>query len=508
MYMNIACVIPYSESKFRYKNIKDSIQLTYFNILSCYLKSKNLNVQVFDFLFDESSNMAVEKQRYEDFLPDAVIVSATFCLEDFHFYNQYIRTGKETTIIGCGVGVLDYSMALNRLPYVDYVVPVQDEQVIYKLIKFISGVGELPNGVAYRKDNTIYFEKIKDYNMDEVYDCQDIMSYISKEDPKMAYIVASKGCWYGKCTFCTVGGATGFYKKNGWFYRNIDNVVKEILELFQKGIVRFHFMDTEFIGPGKFGLRRAERFAKSIIDSKIKIQFIIDARVDNIDEGLFTMLKKAGLQRVFLGIESGCQKTVDRFNKKQTIQQIDKAIKILNDLNIDYKVGSILAAPDTNLDEIKESLNYFIKQRLYKVMGIVGVGSIFHQLHLHAGTADYRFYEQYLNKKGQLDSEIPVKYFNEDVELFFNYLEQIHEQVKKRYYEIEQQADAEQNKREIYIKWRNALRILSFTILNKIIVILQTKSKEEVELLCQKCIQESLLNFDRYWEKRSHAAIL
>lgn len=504
--MNIACVIPYSESKFRYKNIKDSIQFTYFNILSCYLKNKGMNVQVFDFLFDESVNMSVEKQRYDAFSPDVVIVSTPFCLEDFYFYERHIRTGTETTIIGCGVGVLDYSMALSRLSYVDYVVPVQDEPVIYKLLQFISGVGELPNGVACRKDNTIYFENIKDYDIDEVYDCQDVMTYISKEDPQMAYIVASKGCWYGKCTFCTVAGAAQYYKNNRWFCRNIDNVVREILELFQKGIVRFHFMDTAFIGPGKLGITRAERFAKSIIDCKIKIQFIIDVRIDNINESLFSMLKQAGLQRVFVGIESGCKKTVDRFNKKQTIQQIDKAIKILNDLKIDYKVGSILAAPDTNLDEIKESLNYFMKLRLYKVMGIVGVGSIFHQLHLHAGTSDYAFYEQYLNKKDQLDSEIPVKYFNADVELFFNYLEEIHDQVKKRYFALEQQADAGHNKRKIYIKWQNALRILSFNMLISIIAILQTE-KSKVEVLCEKCIQDSLSNFDRYWEKRCYAAI-
>ena len=167
----------------------------------------------------------------------------------------------------------------------------------------------------------------------------------------------------------------------------------------------------------------------------------------------------------------------------------------------------MLAAPDTNLDEIKESLNYFMKQRLYKVMGIVGVGSVFHQLHLHAGTSDYTFYEQHLNKKDQLDSEIPVKYFNADVELFFNYLEQVHDQVKKRYYAIGQQADIDQNKREIYIKWQNALRILSFTILNNIIAILRIE-KVEIEAQCEKCIQDSLSNFDRYWEKRSYAAIL
>lgn len=506
--MNIACVLPYSESKFRVKNIKDSSHFTYFNILSCYLKSKGLNVQIFDFLFDESANRLVEKQRYDNFLPDVVIVNAAFCLEDFRFYEQHIRTGTESVIIGCGVGVLDYSMALNRLPYVDYVVPVQDEPIVYKLIRFISGVGELPNGIACRKENAIHFEYVDDYDMDEVYDCQDIMAYISKEDPKMAYIVASKGCWHGKCTFCTVAGAASLYKKSGWFCRNIDNVVKEILSLFQKGIVRFHFMDTEFIGPGKIGLRRAERFAKAIINNKIKIQFIIDARVDNVDESLFSMLKEAGLTRVFLGIESGCQKTIDRFNKKQTLQQIDKAIKILNDLNIDYTVGSILAAPDTKLDEIKESLNYFKKQRLYKATGIVEGGSVFNQLHLHAGTADYTFYEQRLCKKNQFDSEIPVKYFDTDVDLFFKYLEQIHEQVKKRYYRIDLQADAEQNKRDLHIKWRNALRVLSFTILSNIVAILQAENEGEKKILCEKCIQDSLSNFDLYWEKRNNTAIL
>lgn len=499
--MNIACVIPYSESKFRYTNIKDSLQFTNCNILACYLKNKGLNVQVFDFLFNESENFLVEKQRYIAFSPDIVIVITPFCLEDFFFYDRYIHTGDETIIIGCGVGVLDYSMALNRLSYVDYIVPVHDEPVIYKLLLFLSGKGRLPNGVAYRKDNAIHFEKIDFYNIDEVYNCQDILTYISKEDPHMAYIVASKGCWYAKCTFCTVAGGSKYYKTSKWFYRNIDSVIEEIKELYKRGIVRFHFLDTEFVGPGTFGLKRAEYFAKAIIKSNINIQFIIDARVDNISRNLFSLLKQAGLQRVFVGIESGCQNIIDRFNKKQTVSQIGDAIKVLNELKIGYKVGSILAAPDTELHEIKESLIFFKNKKLFKVMGVVGVGSVFHQLHLHAGTWDYKLYEEQLGMRDLLDSEIPVKYLNKEVELFFEYLDQIYEQIKKRYYTIEKQISFDLKKKDVYFKCKNALRVLSLNMLISIIDILQT-NKSNINFTCQHYIQTSLLEFDQYWKNQ------
>lgn len=505
--MKIACMVPFSHSEFRFKNIKDSVHLSNFNILSGYLKNNYYTVEIFDFLYDESANYESEAIKYKHYSPDIVIISAIFCLEDLDFYRQFEHINdKKTIVICCGVGVLDYRLALERMDFIDYIVPVNDEHIIYTLLHHLKH--NLPiravEGVAYKEEGSIRFTSPDTCDLDAIFDVQKLEDYISKEDTSMAYIVASRGCWYKKCTFCTIGAASALYRRKSWFDRDIHRVIQEIQSLYKLNINKYHFLDTEFIGPGKHGQERTMEFARVIIASGIKIKFIIDSRVENVQYETFETLKKAGLVRVFLGIESGCQKTLDRLRKGQKIDEIKNALDILNELKLDYKIGSILAAPDSDLTDIKESLDFFTAQRLYKVMGVVGVGSIFHQLHLHGGTDDYIGYTSHIKMFGKAGSEIPTTYYNSEVQFFIDCAEQLQKRVIKRYHEstVGQKAEDE-SFRYIYRSYQNALRVLSFSILKSIIAFIESTSDfGNKEAQCDEMIEAELKKFDDYWERR------
>ncbi len=500
-------MIPLSNSEFRFKNIKDSVHLSNFNILSRYLRDNGYMVKIFDFLYMESANYEIEASRYKQFSPDIVIISAIFRLEDLAFYRQFEHVNdKKPIVICCGVGALDYRLAFERMEFLDYVVPVNDEHVIYNLLLQLSNgisVSKL-EGVAYKMDSGICFTRPDTCDLDAIFDVQNPEDYISKEDASMAYIIASRGCWYKKCTFCTVGSTSALYLKKGWFDRIIHNVVQEILTLYGMNINKFHFLDTEFIGPGKYGQERAMEFASEIIDSGISIQFIIDCRIENVQYETFAALKKAGLVRVFLGIESGCQKTLDRLRKGQSIYEIKNALDILNTLGLDYKVGSILAVPDSTLEDIKVSLDFFTTHRLYKVMGVVGVGSIFHQLHLHGGTEDYISYTSFMNMADRAGSEIPATYYNREVQFFINGAEQLQKSITRKYHEsVDSQRDVDETIRYTYRSYQNALRMLSFSILKSIIAFVEQNCGSDIrENQCNAMIEAELRKFDDYWERR------
>ena len=141
--MKVALIVPYSNSVFRNKPIKDSTQMSGFNELASYLEHKNIDVKVFDFLYGEMINYSGEINALRDFQPETVIVSATICLEDLYFYRTHLSSLFSYTpvIIGWGTGVLDYKMALSTLQWLDFVIPTLNEIVAYELIIEIAKSG-------------------------------------------------------------------------------------------------------------------------------------------------------------------------------------------------------------------------------------------------------------------------------------------------------------------------------------------------------------------------------
>ena len=144
---------------------------------------------------------------------------------------------------------------------------------------------------------------------------------IGIEPPEQfSFIITSRGCVH-QCVFCS---SPRFWRRTVR-YRSPEHIVKEILFLYRKyGIIYFSIRDDNFT----LRKERVLKFAKLLQDSQLYIMWNCQARVDTIDEEMLIAMKRAGLEHIQYGVESGSEKILRLYNKYSSIEKIKKAAAI------------------------------------------------------------------------------------------------------------------------------------------------------------------------------------
>ncbi|MHC1712819.1 MAG: radical SAM protein [Solidesulfovibrio sp.] len=186
---------------------------------------------------------------------------------------------------------------------------------------------------------------------------RDMLRWQLKLHPQ-ASIAASRGCPY-HCSFCSIPKVGSIRK---WRPRDIDDVVEEMVYLYKNyNVVHFYFVDDNFIINTRSSFQRTERFAKLVRDKLPPIRFGFMCRSSAIDKVLLKILKTAGLAGVFLGIESFSQPVLDRYKKRETVEEHIRAIATLNELCITVNPGFIFFDPWTQASEIHDTIQVMKK---------------------------------------------------------------------------------------------------------------------------------------------------
>jgi radical SAM superfamily enzyme YgiQ (UPF0313 family) len=128
------------------------------------------------------------------------------------------------------------------------------------------------------------------------------------------------------------------------------------------GINDVFFADDMFV----FDRKNVLEFCKLLKQTKkLNITWSVFARVGSVDKELLSEMKKVGCWQIGYGLESGSEKVLNAINKKQTVEQMEKAIGWANEVGIVvrglFMVGSFGETKDT-LKETQE----FIKRNLIK----------------------------------------------------------------------------------------------------------------------------------------------
>lgn len=216
------------------------------------------------------------------------------------------------------------------------------------------------DGLAYIEKDSVKYRLRK---REETLDDYPIPQYRYLEEGKKIYplcvMETCRSC-HGKCNFCE--GYLFRQQNLGDTYRvkSPERVVEEIENVIKTYNCRlFSFSDDNFFADGNRGIERAEQIAKRLIEKKIKMRFTIECRADDIMPDSMALLKKAGLYKVFVGIESGSQDVLNRYNKGISVEQNHQAIKTLNDLHILCHPGHILFDPLTTRKELEDTVSFF-----------------------------------------------------------------------------------------------------------------------------------------------------
>lgn len=291
------------------------------------------------------------------------------------FSDHFKKTVKECRKLGgitvaCGLTAsVEYQYILNNYP-IDFVILGEADFVFDNILKQCASCndyGKLKEqlcsvkGIAYRDRDSII---TKFSNKQPPLDSLPYPKYEYLGNKQIQYPVCvmstSRSC-HGKCSFCAANLFRACSPDNTYRAKSPKRVADEVEYVIKSYNYRvFSFCDDNFFVDGStIAKQRAINIANEIIKRKLRLRFTIECRADDVDKEIFILLKKAGLYKVFIGIETGAQSVLDRYHKGVTVEQNHKALQILRDVNIKCQPGYILFDPRTTKSELWQTVHFF-----------------------------------------------------------------------------------------------------------------------------------------------------
>ena len=164
-------------------------------------------------------------------------------------------------------------------------------------------------------------------NLDEIpFPARDLLDikkypgYMYKNFDIDTNLISTRGCPFN-CVYCS--NPVWKLQKPWYRLRSPKNMVDEMEHIVENyGIREFYDETDEFNGNKRW----AKELCDEIIKRNLDIAWKAQMRVDNIDAELVDKLKKSGFWMGLFGLESCNNRTLNGINKKQTLNQIDKAL--------------------------------------------------------------------------------------------------------------------------------------------------------------------------------------
>jgi radical SAM superfamily enzyme YgiQ (UPF0313 family) len=173
-------------------------------------------------------------------------------------------------------------------------------------------------------------------------------------------VVTSRGCPY-KCVFCNSSSIW----LGKWRKREPEKVAEEIEYLIKNYKKKtFIFSDNSF----NVDLKRVEIFCNTILQKKLKFLWSTPVRVEIITSEIARLMKKSGCYNVGIGIESANNSILEKMQKKNSIEAIQKGIRIFREAGIEVMGQFVIGSPGDTLETVKESIEFAKNSELDFVM--------------------------------------------------------------------------------------------------------------------------------------------
>ncbi|MFH0864279.1 MAG: radical SAM protein [Candidatus Gottesmanbacteria bacterium] len=247
---------------------------------------------------------------------------------------------------------------LNSQPSLDFIIRGEPELTSLELADTISCRGDISQikGISYRHKNQLINnpdrQLLKDLDSLPFPDWGEIntKNYRMPFSGKPFLLVATgRGCPF-QCLFC----ADRIYYGKNLRLPSPERVVDEIEDDINKYNVNEFLFWTE-----SFTLNRqyAISVCQEIINRNLRIKFVVNSRVDNINQDLLNVLKKAGCFMIGFGIESGDDRLLLSMKKGITVNQIKRAVIASNEAGLDVTGHFMIGYPGETKRTIMKTID-------------------------------------------------------------------------------------------------------------------------------------------------------
>lgn len=307
-------------------------------------------------------------REVSNFKPDLIGVSAVTAAakEAASLINFLKDKFSELPVIFGGPHVNCFpELVFQNSPKLDMIILGEAEQVFTRVVEYYREEKELPIDLAgtwsRSKDGAIKKNPLAELVMDldeilpPAYELYDYSLYrplpLQYKKMPVANLLTSRGCPWGRCTFCFESGrASQKYRRH-----SPGRVIKEIKDLIRiQGISELAFWDDNFLVNEDW----INEFCDFLDREVPKLPWSCCARVNTVSEPMLKRASKSGLWNIFYGIETGNQDLLDRIKKGITLEQVRQAIKWSNSFGIDTRGSFMLALPGETPEKALKTIKF------------------------------------------------------------------------------------------------------------------------------------------------------
>lgn len=205
-----------------------------------------------------------------------------------------------------------------------------------------------------------------------------------KRPVRTAFISSARGC-PKRCSFCSIIVMSPKYRT-----RSVSSLMNEIIELHKQDA----FGHIDFLDPNTLAdFRRSLEFSRELYAWNPGVTWSGTATADTIAAHESVINEIGSLNCLFLevGIESGSDSVLRRFNKRTTVAQNLRTLQILERAGIDIELDFIMFDPETTLHEIQENMTFL---KLGGFMGAYPMEHLYNTLKVYPGTPAREHYRK------------------------------------------------------------------------------------------------------------------
>jgi radical SAM superfamily enzyme YgiQ (UPF0313 family) len=253
-------------------------------------------------------------------------------------------------------------LAEEALGHADFVIRGEGEQALMELIDARENGGDYSevSNLSYRKDREIIHNPKQPPadNLDSL--PYPDFSLLKRDQPTKGGrstipVLTSRGCPFD-CSFCSV---TGMFGKK-YRFRSAENVLAELRQYNSRKNMIF-FYDDNFTANRK----RTKELLEGMIREKFKFHWTTQVRADVAkDVDLVRLMKRAGCHTLYIGFETVNPDSLEEMKKKQTVEEITQAVKVLRKNRIHIHGMFVYGFDHDDWKTVKKTVRFAKKAKL------------------------------------------------------------------------------------------------------------------------------------------------
>jgi radical SAM superfamily enzyme YgiQ (UPF0313 family) len=311
--------------------------------------------------------------------PDAVCITMPFSFQFFEglrFARRFKDRLPDVPIVIGGCTINDYKDNLFKFPalfdVIDYAQAGEGEDAVCELMEAIVGkrpVDKVSNLIWRDEAGAVRFSTLPPSypDLDAVappdFSGIPFDGYLVPEG--IANLQTSRGCYYGKCTFC------GDSFRRNFRMRKPALVYQDIKGIHEQSDVRF-FLFWDSLAPPK----TLRTVAEGIIEDQLPIYWFAETKFEKpyVNADLVDTLYRGGGRFLQFGFESGSQRVLDLIDKGNDLTRVDQILENMHAVGLKAGVSWFIGFPGETRDEAEITYD-FVQQRRDRIAISVYAGT-------------------------------------------------------------------------------------------------------------------------------------